>query len=79
MPALWSLLTLQDELGARSFTGGASVGDHRLLAGNRSGLIAGVFTCHIRTHDFAWSLEAGSTNSWLWLRTPDLAHAIVNI
>ncbi len=53
VPESWFLSSLQDEFGSRSVTGGAPVGDHRLLSAILSGLIAGITTAHARGHDFA--------------------------
>lgn len=53
VPESWVLSSLQDEFGSLLVTGGASVGDHRLLSANLSGLIAGIPTAHIRAQDFA--------------------------
>jgi hypothetical protein len=53
VPVSWFLSSLQDEFGSRSVTGGATVGDHRLLSAILSGLIAGISIGYARAHDFA--------------------------
>ncbi len=53
MPVSWFLSSFQDEFDSRSVTGGASVGDHRLLSAILSGLIAGISIGYTRARDFA--------------------------
>jgi hypothetical protein len=52
VPESWFLLSLEDEFGTRSVTGGAPFGDRWLLSAILSGLVAEVSTAQTSAHDF---------------------------